>query len=292
MRLETPGLLSRGFSDPSEMNEQPQAVLTIGGSDSGGAAGIQADLKTFTAWRVYGMSALAAVTAQNSVRVAAVHYLPDDFVVAQIDAVLEDYGAASVKTGFLGRASLVSAVAACLRGWQERAGGQLGPLVVDPVLVNHRGESMFGPDVGGAYRRLLPLAALATPNRAEAALLAGAPVETLAAAQEAARQIHALGAGAVLVKSIRAGSEIVDLFFDGRKAHALAAPHLATANTHGSGDTLSAAIAAGLARGMPLLAAIEGARAYTAAAIRGGSSWRLGAGHGPLQHLGEGDEPG
>jgi hydroxymethylpyrimidine/phosphomethylpyrimidine kinase len=270
------------------MNQQPPAVLTIGGSDSGGAAGIQADLKTFTAWRVYGMSALAVVTAQNSMRVAAVHYLPDDFVVAQIDAVLGDYGAAAVKTGFLGRASLVSAVAACLRGWQERAGERLGPLIADPVLVNHRGEAMFGPDVAGAYRQLLPLAALATPNRAEAALLSGAPVETLAAAEEAARQIHALGAGAVLVKGIRAGSEIVDLFFDGSETHALAAPYLATANTHGSGDTLSAAIAAGLARRMPLLAAIKRARAYTTAAIRGGSGWRLGGGPWPAPALDRG----
>jgi hydroxymethylpyrimidine/phosphomethylpyrimidine kinase len=274
------------------MNEQPPVVLTIGGSDSGGAAGIQADLKTFTAWRVYGMSALAAVTAQNSVRVAVVQYLPDDFVVAQIDAVLGDYGAAAVKTGFLGRASVVSAVAACLSGWQERAGVRLGPLVVDPVLVNHRGEAMFGPDVTGAYHQLLPLAALVTPNRAEAALLAGARVESLSAAEEAARRLHALGAGAVLVKGIRAGSEIVDLFFDGSETHALAAPYLATANTHGSGDTLAAAIAAGLAWELPLAAAIERARAYTAAALRGASGWRLGAGHGPLQHwIGDDERP-
>ncbi len=271
-----------------DMKQQPPAVLTIGGSDSGGAAGIQADLKCFTAWRVYGMSALAAVTAQNSASVAAVHHLPDDFVVAQIETVLADYGAAAVKTGFLGRASLIGAVAACLRAWQQRA----GPVVVDPVLVNHRGEPMFDAEVTSAYRLLLPLAALVTPNRAEAALLAGAPVETLAAAEQAARQLHAQGAGAVLVKGIREGSEIVDLFFAGGEAQPLAAPYLATANTHGSGDTLSAAIAAALAQGLPLLAAVEQARAYTAAAIRGGSSWRLGAGHGPLCHWVEREEQG
>lgn len=267
------------------VNEQPPAVLTIGGSDSGGAAGIQADLKTFTAWQVYGMSALTAVTAQNSVRVAAVHYLPPAFVAAQIDAVLEDYGAAAVKTGFIGQAELIAAVAGRLRAWRDQESARMGPLVVDPVLVDHRGKTMFTEEVAEAYRRLLlPLATLLVPNRAEASLLIGKPVDSLAAAESATRALHALGAKNVLVKGVRSGEEIVDLFYDGRELHSLPARYLATANTHGSGDTLAASIAAALALQLPLLAAVEQARAYTLDAIRGGSGWRMGAGHGPLQH--------
>jgi hydroxymethylpyrimidine/phosphomethylpyrimidine kinase len=267
------------------VKQQPPAVLTIGGSDSGGAAGIQADMKTFTAWHVYGMSALTAVTAQNSARVAAVHYLPPAFVAAQIDAVLEDYGAAAVKTGYIGRVELVAAVAERLRVWQEQEGAGMGPLVVDPVLVDHRGKAMFTEQVTDAYRRLLlPLATLLVPNRAEAALLTGKPVDSLAAAGAATRALRALGADNVLVKGIRSGEEIVDLFYDGRELHSLPARRLETANTHGSGDTLAAAIAAGLALQLPLRAAVEQARAYTVEAIRGASGWQMGTGHGPLQH--------
>ncbi|MDT8305641.1 MAG: bifunctional hydroxymethylpyrimidine kinase/phosphomethylpyrimidine kinase [Anaerolineae bacterium] len=264
---------------------QPPAVLTIGGSDSGGAAGIQADLKSFTAWRVYGMSVLTAVTAQNSVRVAGVHYLPPDFVAAQIDAVLEDYGAAAVKTGFTGRTELVEIIAGRLHAWHTGEPARVGPLVVDPVLVNHRSEPMFAPEVGDAYcDLLLPQATLVLPNRAEAALLTGEPVTTLASAETAARALAAMGARNVLVKGIPAGQEIADLFFDGQHVQIWRAPRLDTANRHGSGDTLSAAIAAALALGLPLDVAIAEARAYTQAALRGGSAWRLGAGHGPLAH--------
>lgn len=264
---------------------QPPPVLTIGGSDSGGAAGIQADLKSFTAWRVYGMSVLTAVTAQNSVRVAAVHYLPPDFVAAQIDAVLADYGAAVVKTGFIGRAELVELIAGRLHAWLTRDPARVGPLVVDPVLVNHRGEAMFGPEVSDAYSRLLlPLATLVLPNRAEAALLTGKAVTTIADAETAARALSTMGAQNVLVKGIPGEQEIADLFFDRGQVQIWRAPTLETTNTHGSGDTLSAAIAAGLAQGAPLQEAIARARAYTQAALRGGSTWRLGAGHGPLAH--------
>lgn len=266
-------------------SSQPAPVLTIGGSDSGGAAGIQADLKTFTALRVYGMSAITAVTAQNSVRVAAVHYLPAGFLAAQMDAVLEDYGAAAIKTGFVGRVELVQTIAARLQFWRAETGGRIGPLVVDPVLVNHRAEAMFGPEVTEAYRqRLLPLARLVTPNRAEAALLAGQVVDQFAAGESAARALHNMGAESVLLKGIPDGERLVDLFYDGRQSHELSSPRLDTINTHGSGDTLSAAIAAGLAQGLPLPEAIQQGRAYTRAALRGSTGWWLGAGHGPLQH--------
>ncbi|HZD11880.1 MAG TPA: hydroxymethylpyrimidine/phosphomethylpyrimidine kinase, partial [Candidatus Binatia bacterium] len=154
---------------------QPLKVLTIAGSDSGGAAGLQADLKTFTALGVYGMSAVTAVTAQNSVRVAALQSMPAALVTAQIEAVLQDYGAAAVKTGFLGSALLVEAVAAALHPAERQA----LPLVIDPVLVNHRGEPMFGEVVTEAYRRLLlPGCTMVTPNRREAAMLCGQTVET------------------------------------------------------------------------------------------------------------------
>jgi hydroxymethylpyrimidine/phosphomethylpyrimidine kinase len=263
----------------------PIPILTIGGSDSGGAAGIQADLKTFTALRVYGMSVLTAVTAQNSVRVAAVHYLPADFLAAQIDAVFEDYGAAAIKTGFVGRTELIQTVAERLRIWQAAEPARARPLVVDPVLVNHRGEAMFGPEVVEAYcQLLLPIATLITPNLAEAALLTGQPVDDLAGAETAAQALVRLGAQNVLLKGIRAERQIVDLYFDGVRPHQIPAPYLETGNTHGSGDTLSAAITVGLARGLPLLESIRQAQAYTRAALRGSRDWRLGAGHGPLQH--------
>jgi hydroxymethylpyrimidine/phosphomethylpyrimidine kinase len=151
---------------------QPIPLLTIAGSDSGGAAGLQADLKTWAALGVYGLSAITAVTAQNSVRVQQLHYLPPAMIAAQIDAVLSDYGAAAIKTGFLGRVEIIEVVAKRLRDWMGGGLPARPTLVIDPVLVNHRGEAMFAPEVAGAYREwLFPLADLVTPNRAEAALL-------------------------------------------------------------------------------------------------------------------------
>src|SRR5690606_30770564 len=157
------------------MPPEPIKVLTIGGSDSGGAAGIQADLKTFTALHAYGMSVITAVTAQNSHEVRAVHPLPAAFVTQQLEAVLSDYGAAAVKTGFIGRVDLLEAIAAGLGAFP------VPHVVVDPVLVNHRGQAMFASDVTAAYRKVLfPLATLMTPNRHEAALFSGRPVQTVA----------------------------------------------------------------------------------------------------------------
>ena len=275
--------------------------MTIAGSDSGGAAGVQADLKTWAALGVYGMSAITAVTAQNSERMAAVHYLPPGMVAAQIDAVLSDYGAAAIKTGFLGRVEIIEAVAGRLAYWRSRPdrfaenlSGLSRPfIVIDPVLVNHRGEAMFGPEVAGAYQELLfPLADLITPNRVEAGLLGVGVAEQGeeeqgrgGAGEQGGGEEPVEGGPRLLVKGWRQiEGQIVDLFWDGDRRHQLPQPLIDTANTHGSGDTLSAAICAYRAQGHDWPEAIRRAQAYTHAAIRRGAAWRLGAGHGPLGH--------
>jgi hydroxymethylpyrimidine/phosphomethylpyrimidine kinase len=268
---------------PTGQGSQPAKVLTIAGSDSGGAAGLQADLKTFTALGVYGMSAITAVTAQNSLRVEGVHYIPAEFVTAQIEAVLADYGAASIKTGFIGRAKTIQSIASVLE--KQKREGQFH-LVVDPVLVNHKGESMFPASVAKAYAQcLLPLADLVTPNLAEGKLFTGLPVTSLATMETVARRIQRLGSQWVLVKGARSGSKLVDLLFDGQEALLLDSPFIDSLNTHGSGDTLSAAICAFMAQGSNMVEAVERARDFTLAAIRGSIHWQLGGGHGPLNHL-------
>ena len=263
--------------------EQPARLLTIAGSDSGGAAGLQADLKTWTLLGVYGMSVITAVTAQNSVEVAAVHFLPPSFVVAQLDAVLSDYGATAVKTGFLGQVALIEAVAATLPGYE------LEHILIDPVLVNHRGEAMFPPAVTEAYRRhLLPLASLITPNWREAAMLAGMSPEQLreaAGIRTAVSRLQEYGARGVLITGLREGEQIVDWLSDGWEIRPLSMPWLDTGNRHGSGDTLSAAICAYLAEGQPLATAVQKAQRLTAVALQKAAGWRLGRGHGPLAHI-------
>lgn len=259
----------------------PLRLLTIGGSDSGGAAGIQADLKTFTALRVYGMSALTAATAQNSERVTAVQFLPPEFVAAQIEAVLSDYGADGIKTGFIGQVALVEAIAAVLAGYRQP------PLVVDPVLVNHRGQMMFGAEVGAAYGRcLFPLAALITPNRREAEELSGLRVEGVNAGIAAAHRLYAAYARPVLLKAIPDGGELVDILHDGQITQ-LRAPRQQTTHTHGSGDSYSAAVAVYLAQGRPLREAVAAAHAFTQRAMRAAAAWQMGRGHGPLAHWGD-----
>ncbi len=192
------------------------SVLTIAGSDSGGAAGLQADLKTWASLGAYGMSAITAVTAQNSERVAAVHYLPREMVAAQIDTVLSDYGAAAIKTGFLGRVDIIEAAADRLAYWRNALPNR--PFVViDPVLVNHRGEAMFGPEVAASYRELLfPLADLVTPNAAEAALL------NVTSGETSGRDPR------LLVKGVSRGDQIVDAFWDGREWTELLQPRIDT----------------------------------------------------------------
>ena len=266
------------------MNKQPVKTLTIGGSDSGGAAGIQADLKTWTALGVYGMSVITAVTAQNSLRVEAIHYLSPEMIAAQIDAVLFDYGAQAIKTGFLGRVDLIEQTA-----WHLKA-HEAGPLVVDPVLVNHKGQSMFGSDVFNAYsEHLLPLADLVTPNWREAALLVGVTIKNIPQTKilkHFSQTICSAGAGQVLITGVPGeGESIIDWWFDGYELHPLEQPEINTNNRHGSGDTLSAAICAYLALGMDMEKAIENAQVFTARALAAASTWQLGRGHGPLSHF-------
>lgn len=259
---------------------EPLKVLTIGGSDSGGAAGVQADLKTFTALGVYGMSVITVVTAQNSVRVEEVYPLPADFVAAQLEAVLSDYGAAALKTGFIGRIDLLTVIAATLQKYS------LQNVVIDPVLVNHKGKAMFSPQVVQTYcQHLLPLATLITPNRREAALLTDLLVESVAQMETAATHLHAMGPQYVLIKGGREEQETVDVLFDGREMGYLRRPWIETENTHGSGDTLSAAICAYLAQGESVRSAVEMACGFTAVAIEKAVSWQLGQGHGPLSQI-------
>ncbi|HEX6990104.1 MAG TPA: bifunctional hydroxymethylpyrimidine kinase/phosphomethylpyrimidine kinase [Bacillota bacterium] len=255
-------------------------ALTIAGSDSGGGAGIQADLKAFLAAGVYGMSAITGLTAQNTVGVRGVHLVPEDFIVQQFDAVVEDIGVDAVKTGMLATAGIVEAVAASIR----RHG--IENLVVDPVMIAKSGDALLDADAAQAVRRrLLPLALIATPNLHEAGAILGRPVETLAQMEQAACDLHALGVRYPVVKGGHLPAEraladrAVDVVFDGRDLVHLEAPRIATRNTHGTGCTFSAAICAALARGLEPLEAIRyGKRVITEAVAH---ALDLGAGHGP-----------
>jgi hydroxymethylpyrimidine/phosphomethylpyrimidine kinase len=257
-------------------------AVTIAGSDSGGGAGIQADLKTFGAMGVYGASVIAALTAQNTRGVTAVHDVPAPFIAAQIDAVFADLAVAAVKIGMLSSADAVAAVADGLD--RHRAKN----IVLDPVMVASSGDRLLKPDAIDNLRRLLiPKALVLTPNLPEAAALLDAPV----AADEAAMQSQAhrlldLGAGAVLIKGGHgSGRESVDLLVDRRSVIRLAAPRFDTRNTHGTGCTLSSAIAAGLAKGLPLADAAREAKSYVTAAIAAADRLSVGSGHGPVHHF-------
>jgi hydroxymethylpyrimidine/phosphomethylpyrimidine kinase len=255
-----------------------KVALTIAGSDSGGGAGIQADLRTFAAHGLHGTSAITAVTAQNTVAVVDYVALDPRMVVAQIDAVASDIPLAAVKTGMLANRAIVEAVADAL------ARLHLPHLVVDPVMVAKSGDRLLDPAAEAAYReRLFPLAEVVTPNLAEAEALLGRPVRSLEAMADAARDLHALGPRAVVVKGGHLEGDPVDVFFDGRRLERLPAPRIATRNTHGTGCTLSAAIAARLALGHELLEAVRGAKAYLTEALRG--AYTLGRGAGPVDHL-------
>ena len=254
-------------------------VLTIAGSDSGGGAGIQADLKTFAAHRVFGLTAVTAVTAQNSLGVQALHAVPADIVAAQIRAVASDFGVRAVKTGMLVDAATVEAVAACVDELR------LPNLVVDPVLAATSGERLLAADALAAVRsELLRRARVATPNRAEAELLGGRPIGSLAAARDAARRLHDLGPEAVIVKGGHLpGPDAVDILFDGSDLLELRGPRVETRHGHGTGCTFGAALAAGLALGRPLPAAARAAKRYVEQALR--HALPLGRGPGPLDHF-------
>jgi hydroxymethylpyrimidine/phosphomethylpyrimidine kinase len=253
-------------------------ALTIAGSDSGGGAGIQADLKTFSAFRVFGMSVLTAITAQNSVGVHGVHEVPAAFVRAQLDAVLSDFGADAVKIGMLSSAAITAAVADGLAAHRH------GPIVLDPVMIAKSGDALLRPEARQALiERVLPLADVVTPNLHEAGALAGMTVEDEKAMEEAARRIAALGARAVLVKGGHLRDSATDILWDGARLTRYAAARIDSASAHGTGCTLSSAIAAGLARGRGLDEAIRDAKAYVTAAIREG--FAAGRGVGVLRHF-------
>jgi hydroxymethylpyrimidine/phosphomethylpyrimidine kinase len=257
---------------------RPRA-LTIAGSDSGGGAGIQADLKTFAAFGVYGASAITAITAQNTIGVRAIHDVPASMVAAQIDAVLDDIGADAAKTGMLSSPEIIETVADRLRAHAVAA------LVVDPVMVAKSGDRLLREDAVRALRDLLlPLAAVVTPNAPEATVLSGIDVFDAASAREAARRIHDLGPAMVVVKGGHLdGDTSDDLVFDGRAFEVLSGRRIATRHTHGTGCTFSAAICACLARGLAPLEAAREARAYVQGAIEHAEP--LGGGHGPVNHL-------
>jgi len=253
-------------------------ALTIAGSDSGGGAGIQADLKTFTAFRVFGMSVVTAVTAQNSLGVQGVENLPPAFVALQMTSVLGDLGADAAKCGMLSTAPIIEAVAGALA---ERP---VDKLVVDPVMVATSGDVLLEPSARRALiERILPLALVVTPNLPEAAVLAGIPVASRADMEEAARRIHALGPRYVLVKGGHLKGDALDLLWNGKAFTAFSVPRIESANTHGTGCTLSAAITAGLGRGQALGDAIREAKAYVTRAIREG--FAAGGGVGQLRHF-------
>jgi hydroxymethylpyrimidine/phosphomethylpyrimidine kinase len=253
-------------------------ALTIAGSDSGGGAGIQADLKTFSAFRVFGMSVITAVTAQNSLGVQGVENLPPAFVAQQLRSVLEDFGADAAKCGMLSTAPIIEAVSA---GLTER---RIEKLVVDPVMVAKSGDRLLEPEARAALAdRILPLALLVTPNLPEAEVLAGMRVAEPEDMEEAARRIHTMGPRYVLVKGGHLKGDATDLLWNGRDFTRFSTPRIDSQNTHGTGCTFSAAIVAGLARGQALGDAIRSAKAYVTRAIREG--FQAGRGVGQLRHF-------
>jgi hydroxymethylpyrimidine/phosphomethylpyrimidine kinase len=262
------------------MGARVPAALTIAGSDSGGGAGIQADLKTFAALGVYGTSAITALTAQNTTGVTAVHTVPSEFVTAQIEAVAADIELHATKLGMLATAAIVEAVAAAIEDLE------LPLVVVDPVMVAKSGDRLLDEDAVAAMRvELLPKALVVTPNIPEAEALAGMTIATRRDAEAAARAIHALGPRAVVIKGGHAdtGPDVIDLLFDGHLFSEFRTPRIASRNTHGTGCTFASAIAAGLALGDTLAVATGRAQAYVAGAIRHGLT--IGRGHGPLDHF-------
>ena len=255
-------------------------ALTIAGSDSGGGAGIQADLKTFMAFGVYGMSAVTALTAQNTVGVQGIFEVSPAFVRMQIESVMADIGADAAKTGMLGSEAIVRTVAEAVREFR------IPNLVVDPVMVAKGGDPLLAPDACLALRTVLvPLASVLTPNIPEAEALLGRRIEGLEGMKKASRELRELGCRWVVLKGghLEGDPEAVDILSDGERLHLLRAPRLQTRNTHGTGCTFASAIAAGLARGRAVPDAVRRAKEYVTEAIRSGIA--LGRGHGPTNHL-------
>ncbi|TMG22046.1 MAG: bifunctional hydroxymethylpyrimidine kinase/phosphomethylpyrimidine kinase [Chloroflexi bacterium] len=250
-------------------------ALTMAGSDSGGGAGIQADLKTFAVLGVHGTSAITAITAQNTTGVTEILELPTSLIREQIAVVVDDIGVHAAKTGMLSSAAIIATVADAV----ERYG--LGNLVVDPVMVAKGGAKLLRDDAVTAMRDLLmPLAAVVTPNLPEAQVLLGREITTLDERRRAARDLVAMGARSAVVKGGHAEGDVVDVFFDGRQLIELSAERIETPNTHGSGCVFSAAITAGIALGMEPLEAVRRAKTFITRAIA--SSIEIGHGHGPV----------
>jgi len=257
-------------------------ALTIAGSDSSGGAGIQADLKTFAALGVFGASVITALTAQNTRGVSGIHVVPADFVTAQIDAVFGDLHIDAVKIGMVAELATIDAIVAGLIRWAPQQ------VVLDPVMVATSGDRLLAPEAVDALRtRLMPRASLVTPNLPEAAALLDEPVAPSESAIESqGKRLLALGCRAVLIKGGHGqGTESIDYLIDGSGTIALAAPRVATKNTHGTGCSLSSAIAAGLARGDDMETAVRNAKAWISAAIAAADRLDVGQGHGPIHHF-------
>jgi hydroxymethylpyrimidine/phosphomethylpyrimidine kinase len=253
-------------------------ALTIAGSDSGAGAGIQADLKTFAALEVYGTSAITAITAQNTKAVTAIFELSPEIIAAQIDAVIQDIGADAVKTGMLSNSAIIEVVAKKIRDYR------LTNLVVDPVMVAKSGDLLLRAEAIAALKsRLIPLAAVVTPNLPETEQLTGIRGTRQIDLKEAARRIVGMGAKSVVIKGGHRKGPALDLFYDGKKFRSFSAARVQTTNTHGTGCTFSAAIAANLAKGERLEQAIGHAKVYMTRAIR--KSFAIGAGHSPVHHF-------
>lgn len=263
----------------------PPRLLTIAGSDSGGGAGIQADLKTFLALGGYGMSVITAATAQNTMGVRAVHDLPPEFVAAQLDAVFEDIGVDAVKTGMLSNAVLITTIAERLTAHGIAPGGAAAvPIVVDPVMVATSGDPLLREDARQAVvEHMVPLACVLTPNLPEAEALSGVRIDSERSLRAAGKRLQGLGAAHVLIKGGHgSGPEAVDWLFDGVAWTAFAGPRIETSSTHGTGCTFAAALAAALGRGECVPDAIWTAKRYLTGAIR--NAQPLGHGHGPVNH--------
>ncbi len=255
-----------------------RTAMTIAGSDSSAGAGIQADLKTFAAFGVYGTSVVTAITAQNTLGVSRVETLSPEIVAAQMDAVLSDIGADVAKAGMLGSAAVVEVVASKLREYG------LTQFVLDPVLRASDGSPLLETDgIDALRKKLLPLALVVTPNVEEAGALVGRRLEGREDVWQAAREIVAMGARNVVITDIAPDGPAVDLFFDGQQQHEFAAARVDTTNTHGTGCAFSAALAASLAKGSAPRQAVAMAKAYVTKALQ--MSYPLGTGHGPLHHF-------
>src|SRR6478752_6224903 len=257
-------------------------ALTIAGSDSSGGAGVQADLKTFAALGVYGAAVITALTAQNTMGVRGIHQVPAAFVTAQIDAVFSDLAVGAVKIGMVAQLDNIDAIAAGLKRWSPKH------VVLDPVMVATSGDRLLASEAIEALRsKLIPCASIITPNLPEAAALLGEPVaESEAAVEHQGKRLLAMGCRAVLIKGGHGeGAESIDYLIDPQGTRALPAPRIATKNTHGTGCSLSSAIAAGLAKGEGLETAVRNAKAWISAAISAADRFSVGHGHGPIHHF-------